>query len=77
MEDTMLLYVGVAATVEIRENLANEYHFFSPGKTHKNQENSRNMTVTQKGKRFTSLAYVRLVPCAQVVSIDWLAKVAF
>ena len=28
------------------------------------------VTVTQKGKVFTSLGYVRLVPCVQAVSID-------
>ena len=35
------------------------------------------VTVTQKAKVFASLVYVLLMPCVQVVFIDWLVLVAF
>ena len=62
-----LLYTGFLATLEIRENLENEIPFFQSGKW--------NLTVAQKGKVFTSLVHVRLVPCVpwhfvSIVSID-------
>ena len=45
------------------------------GKNTQNQGKLREfVTVTQKGKVFASLGYVRLVPCVQVVFIDWLVS---
>ena len=51
--------------------------FSSQGKLKEFGENTKNqgklrefVTVTQKGKVFASLVYVRLVPCVQVVFID-------
>ena len=61
---------GFTATLEIRENLENEFPIFQSGKTQGIWEkNTRTqgklrefVTVTQEGKVFDSLVYVRLVP---------------
>ena len=60
------------------------FQFSSQGKLREFGKNTKNqgirsefVTVTQKGKVFASLVYVRLVPCVQVVFIDWLVIVAF
>ena len=71
-------YTGCPATLEIRENLENEFPIFQSGKTqgiwgkHKKSQGKLRefVTVTQKGKVFASLGYVRLAPCVQVVFID-------
>ena len=60
--------VRVPATLKIRKNLENEFPFFHAkgmqGKL------SGILTVTEKGKVFATLVYIRLVPCVQVMFID-------
>ena len=60
------------------------FQFSSQGKLREFGGNAKNqgkisesVIVTQKGKVFASFVYVRLVPCAQIVFIDWLVIVAF
>ena len=66
----LLVETGFSATLEIRENPEKDFPIFQSGKTqgiwlkHKNQGKLREFViVTQKGKVFASLGYVRLVPC--------------
>ena len=82
--DVLSLHHWFPATLEIRENLENEFPIFQSGKTlgiwekHQNQGKLEELvTVNQKGNVFASLGYVRLVPCVQLVFIDWLVIVAF
>ena len=59
------------------KTLKMSFQFSSQGKLREFGENAKNqgklrefVTVTQTGKVFASLGYVRLVPCVQVVFID-------
>ena len=59
------------------KTLKMSFQFSSQGKLREFGENAKNqgklrefVTVTQKGKVFASLGYVRLAPCVQVVFID-------
>ena len=69
---------GLPATLETQgKTLKMSFQFFSRGKLREFRKNNKNqgklgefVTVTQKGKVFASLGYVRLVPCVQVVFIN-------
>ena len=59
------------------KTLKMSFQFSSQGKLREFGKNTKNLgklrefvKVTQKGKVFTGLGYVRLVPCVQVVFID-------
>ena len=79
--EQMMVLAGFPATLEIGGKLENEFPISQSGKTQgiwgKHKEIREFVTVTQKGKVFASLGYVRLLPCVQVVFIDWLVIVAF
>ena len=77
-------YTGFPATLEIRENLENEFPIFQSGKTQgiwgKHQKSGKTQGICHsdpEGKGFRHFGYVRLVPCVQVVFIDCLVIVAF
>ena len=66
----MYTCTGFPPTLEIMGNLENEFQFSSQGKLGEFEGGGGNqgklgkfVTVTQKRKVFTSLVYVRLVPC--------------
>ena len=68
---------GFPATLEIRGNLENEFPISQSGKTQgiwgKHKKLREFVTVTQKGKVFASLGYVRLGHVSKLCSLaDWL-----
>ena len=74
----MSFITGFPATLEIRENLENEFSNFpvrensgNLGKTQKKSGKNQGICDSDPGlKGFRQFGYVRLVPCVQVVFID-------